>query len=147
MNDTCDEEIVEKLKEYGVKHIALRCAGFNNVDLYAAERLGISVVRVPAYSPYAVAEHAVALMMALDRKVRARSRARLSQRARAEGREPDGRVRARARRALGARRSTARTCARARATTSSRASWATRCTAGRSESSVPARLVNSSRRA
>ena len=49
--------------------IALRCAGFNNVDLNAAARYGIPVVRVPAYSPHAVAEHAVALMLALNRKV------------------------------------------------------------------------------
>ena len=53
----------------GVKLIALRCAGFNNVDLNAAARYGIPVVRVPAYSPHAVAEHAVALMLALNRKI------------------------------------------------------------------------------
>lgn len=53
----------------GVKLIALRCAGFNNVDLKAAAEYGIPVVRVPAYSPHAVAEHAVALMLALNRKV------------------------------------------------------------------------------
>ena len=52
-----------------MKLIALRCAGFNNVDLNAAARYGIPVVRVPAYSPHAVAEHAVALMLALNRKV------------------------------------------------------------------------------
>lgn len=49
--------------------IALRCAGFNNVDLAEAENLGISVVRVPAYSPHAVAEHTIALAMALNRKI------------------------------------------------------------------------------
>lgn len=53
----------------GVRLIALRCAGFNNVDLKAAAEHGITVVRVPAYSPYAVAEHAVALMLSLNRKV------------------------------------------------------------------------------
>ena len=67
VNDIADAEIIDALAENGVKLIALRCAGFNNVDISAA--LGkISVVRVPAYSPYAVAEHAVALMMALNRK-------------------------------------------------------------------------------
>ena len=53
----------------GVRLIALRCAGFNNVDLKAAAEHGITVVRVPAYSPYAVAEHAVALMLSLNRKI------------------------------------------------------------------------------
>jgi D-lactate dehydrogenase len=52
-----------------VRAVALRCAGFNNVDLAAAERLGIAVVRVPAYSPHAVAEHTFALILALDRKI------------------------------------------------------------------------------
>jgi len=52
-----------------VKHVALRCAGFNSIDLDAAKRLGLSVTRVPAYSPYAVAEHAVALLLALNRKI------------------------------------------------------------------------------
>ncbi len=67
VNDIADAEIIDALTENGVKLIALRCAGFNNVDISAA--LGkIVVVRVPAYSPYAVAEHAVALMMALNRK-------------------------------------------------------------------------------
>jgi len=67
VNDIADAEIIDALTENGVKLIALRCAGFNNVDISAA--LGkIAVVRVPAYSPYAVAEHAVALMMALNRK-------------------------------------------------------------------------------
>ena len=52
----------------GVKLIALRCAGFNNVDLEAARSNNVKVVRVPAYSPHAVAEHAVAMIMALNRK-------------------------------------------------------------------------------
>ena len=57
--------------------VALRCAGFNNVDLVAAERLGLTVVRVPAYSPYAVAEHTVGLMLALNRRIhRAHQRVR-----------------------------------------------------------------------
>ncbi len=67
VNDIVDAEIIDALAENGVKLIALRCAGFNNVDLSAAQGK-IAVVRVPAYSPYAVAEHAVALMMALNRK-------------------------------------------------------------------------------
>lgn len=69
VNDTADEAVVEALREQHVPLIALRCAGFNNVDLEAAARDGITVVRVPAYSPYAVAEHAVALMLALNRKI------------------------------------------------------------------------------
>lgn len=69
VNDTADAAVIDALKEQGVPLIALRCAGFNNVDLEAAARDGITVVRVPAYSPYAVAEHAVALMLALNRKI------------------------------------------------------------------------------
>ena len=69
LNDTADAETIRQLADLNVKLIALRCAGFNNVDLNAAARYGIPVVRVPAYSPHAVAEHAVALMLALNRKV------------------------------------------------------------------------------
>lgn len=69
VNDTADAETVRRLAGMGVRLIALRCAGFNNVDLAAAARYGIAVVRVPAYSPHAVAEHAVALMLALNRKI------------------------------------------------------------------------------
>ena len=69
VNDTADAETICRLANMGVKLIALRCAGFNNVDLTAAVRCGIDVVRVPAYSPHAVAEHAVALMLALNRKI------------------------------------------------------------------------------
>lgn len=69
VNDTVDAETVRGLADLGVKLIALRCAGFNNVDLNAAACCGIPVVRVPAYSPHAVAEHAVALMLALNRKI------------------------------------------------------------------------------
>lgn len=76
-NDCLDAEVVHELHELGVEMIALRCAGFNNVDLAACERYGISVARVPAYSPYAVAEHAVALMMTLNRRInRAHNRVR-----------------------------------------------------------------------
>ena len=75
VNDILDAPTVEKLKNYGVEMIALRCAGFNNIDIKACGKYGISVARVPAYSPYAVAEHSVALMMALNRHIsRANSR-------------------------------------------------------------------------
>ena len=69
VNDRVDAECIAQLKEHGVKLIALRCAGFNNVNLAAAKGAGISVVRVPAYSPYAVAEHTVGLLLALNRKI------------------------------------------------------------------------------
>ena len=69
VNDELDAETLEKLNAQGTCLIALRAAGFNNVDLVAAERLGMPVVRVPAYSPYAVAEHTVGLMLALNRRV------------------------------------------------------------------------------
>lgn len=68
VNDDLNESIISELAKKGVKLIALRCAGFNNVDLKAAKDNGISVVRVPAYSPYAVAEHSVALILTLNRK-------------------------------------------------------------------------------
>ncbi len=67
------------LQGLGVQLIALRCAGYNQVDLKAANELGLLVVRVPEYSPYAVAEHAVALLLALNRKLpRAYNRVRES---------------------------------------------------------------------
>jgi len=69
VNDEIDRACLEGLKGLGVELVALRCAGFNNVDLEAARRIGIKVVRVPAYSPNAVAEHAIALLLALNRKV------------------------------------------------------------------------------
>jgi D-lactate dehydrogenase len=68
VNDVVNRESLTVLKEIGVKIVALRCAGFNNVDLAAAKSLGITVVRVPAYSPEAVAEHALALILTLNRK-------------------------------------------------------------------------------
>jgi D-lactate dehydrogenase len=68
VNDFIDEYIVNQLYSYGVKIIALRSAGYNNVDLKAASGK-IPVVRVPAYSPHAVAEHTVALMLTLNRKI------------------------------------------------------------------------------
>lgn len=69
VNDKVDAAVIRRLKEKGVRLIALRCAGFNNVDLKAAEEAGIKVMRVPAYSPHAVAEHAVTLLLALNRKI------------------------------------------------------------------------------
>ena len=69
VNDVVNEEVIEKLAQAGVKLIALRCAGFNNVDLKAADKAGIKVVRVPAYSPYAVAEHGAALLLSLTRHI------------------------------------------------------------------------------
>ncbi len=69
VNDHVNKAVIAKLCSLGVRLIALRCAGYNNVDLDAATKHGITVVRVPAYSPYAVAEHTIALMLALNRKV------------------------------------------------------------------------------
>lgn len=69
VNDEADASTIRELAARGVRLIALRCAGFNNVDLGAAADCGITVVRVPAYSPHAVAEHAVALMLSLNRKI------------------------------------------------------------------------------
>ena len=68
VNDKIDVVIIEELKKIGITLIALRCAGFNNVDIMSAKANGIAVVRVPAYSPHAVAEHAVALILTLNRK-------------------------------------------------------------------------------
>ncbi|APD07660.1 D-lactate dehydrogenase [Flavobacteriaceae bacterium UJ101] len=68
VNDEVNAEVLEKLKEIGVKLIALRCAGFNNVDLLKAKELGIEVVRVPSYSPYSVAEHTLGLILSLNRR-------------------------------------------------------------------------------
>lgn len=77
VNDTLDRQTLEVLKEGGVKVIALRCAGFNHVDLKAAQQLGFAVVRVPAYSPHAVAEHTLALILSLNRHItRASARVR-----------------------------------------------------------------------
>lgn len=67
VHDEASSEVIEQLADCGVKIIVLRCAGFNNVDLQAAEKHGITVARVPAYSPYAVAEHAVGLLLCLNR--------------------------------------------------------------------------------
>lgn len=69
VNDDASAEVLQKLSSNGVKYLALRSAGFNHVDLKTAGKLGIKVARVPDYSPYAVAEHTVALMLALNRKL------------------------------------------------------------------------------
>jgi D-lactate dehydrogenase len=69
VNDRVDKNVISQLAIQGVKVIALRCAGFNNVDLGAAESFKMKVVRVPAYSPYAVAEHTIAMIMTLNRKI------------------------------------------------------------------------------
>jgi D-lactate dehydrogenase len=68
VNDKVNRRVIECLAANGVKIIALRCAGFNNVDLVAAKENNIRVCRVPAYSPEAVAEHAVAMILTLNRK-------------------------------------------------------------------------------
>lgn len=68
VNDQVDAMVIQRMKDIGVRLIALRCAGFNNVDLKAASRAALGVVRVPAYSPYAVAEHAVGMMLCLNRR-------------------------------------------------------------------------------
>jgi D-lactate dehydrogenase len=69
VNDIADAATLEILAAHGTRLLALRCAGFNTVDLARAAELGIRVARVPAYSPYAVAEHAVALILTLNRKL------------------------------------------------------------------------------
>jgi D-lactate dehydrogenase len=77
VNDDLSADVLELLAASGTQCVALRCAGFNNVDLEAADRLGVAIVRVPAYSPNAVAEHTLALMLTLNRKIhRAHNRVR-----------------------------------------------------------------------
>ncbi|MDZ8118301.1 2-hydroxyacid dehydrogenase [Pontiella agarivorans] len=69
VNDRVDASALIALAAQGTRLVALRCAGFNNVDIKSAKELGVTVMRVPAYSPYAVAEHTVGLMLALNRKI------------------------------------------------------------------------------
>jgi D-lactate dehydrogenase len=69
VNDTLDAACARQLAALGVRLVALRCAGYNNVDVDAARRAGLRMTRVPAYSPHAVAEHAVALLLALNRRL------------------------------------------------------------------------------
>ena len=77
VNDRLDRPVLTALHAAGVRLVTLRCAGFNNVDLAAAKELGLAVVRVPAYSPHAVAEHTVALLQTLNRRIhRAHNRVR-----------------------------------------------------------------------
>ncbi|MBB1273329.1 MULTISPECIES: 2-hydroxyacid dehydrogenase [Psychromonas] len=68
VNDDLSEPVLKQLHALGIKYIAMRCAGFNNIDLFCAKSLGFTIVRVPAYSPEAVAEHAIALLMTLNRR-------------------------------------------------------------------------------
>lgn len=68
VNDALNAMVLEKMASMGIKLVAMRCAGYNNVDLQAAKKLDIRIARVPAYSPHAVAEHAVAMIMTLNRK-------------------------------------------------------------------------------
>lgn len=69
VNDEAPKPVIDALNEYGIKLILLRCAGFNNVDLQACKEYGITVLRVPAYSPYAVAEHAMTILQAANRRI------------------------------------------------------------------------------
>ncbi|SAL87236.1 D-isomer specific 2-hydroxyacid dehydrogenase [Caballeronia choica] len=69
VNDKANADVLEALHKGGTRLLALRCTGFNNVDLSVAEKLGMKVVRVVTYSPNSVAEHAVALLLAINRKV------------------------------------------------------------------------------
>jgi D-lactate dehydrogenase len=69
VNDEVDKDTLKALASHNVNLIALRCAGYNNVDVETAKNLGIKLVRVPAYSPYAVAEHTVGLILTLNRKL------------------------------------------------------------------------------
>ena len=69
VNDQLDRQTLKAIADHGTRFVALRCAGFNNVDLQAAADLGMILVRVPAYSPYAVAEHTVALILTMNRQI------------------------------------------------------------------------------
>ncbi|MBO4918894.1 MAG: 2-hydroxyacid dehydrogenase, partial [Erysipelotrichaceae bacterium] len=69
VNDEAPAEVIDILHENGIRLILLRCAGFNNVDLETCSKYGIKVARVPAYSPYAVAEHAMAIIQEANRRL------------------------------------------------------------------------------
>src|SRR6201995_71157 len=69
VNDVVSRDVLQRLAGTGARLVALRCAGFNNVDLEGAKELGIAVTRVPSYSPHAVAEHTIALILTLNRKI------------------------------------------------------------------------------
>jgi len=70
VNDRLDADVLDELHASGVRAVALRCAGYNNVDLERARELAMPVVRVPAYSPHAVAEHTLGLVLCLNRRIR-----------------------------------------------------------------------------
>lgn len=69
VNDQLTADVLQQLKDHTIRLVAMRCAGFNNVDVSAATKLGITIARVPEYSPFAVAEHAVGLILALNRHI------------------------------------------------------------------------------
>lgn len=69
VNDALNDTVIRQLKNFNIKMIALRCSGFNNIDLDSANKNGITVVRVPSYSPHAIAEHTIGLMLSLMRKL------------------------------------------------------------------------------
>ncbi len=69
VNDHADADALTRLKETGIRHVALRCAGYNNVDLETARQHNMAVTRVPSYSPHAVAEHTLALLLTLNRRI------------------------------------------------------------------------------
>lgn len=69
VHDSVDKDVLNKLNEYGIKAVFLRCTGFNNVDLKTAKELGIKIYRVPAYSPHAIAEYTFALLQTLNRRI------------------------------------------------------------------------------
>ena len=69
VNDEVTDKVIDRLWDYGIRIVALRCAGYNNVDIKYAKQKGMSVVHVPAYSPYAVAEHAIALLLTSIRRI------------------------------------------------------------------------------
>ena len=69
VNDTVNAAVIDRLADNGIRLVALRCAGFNNVDLRHARERGVHVLRVPAYSPYAVAEHAMAMLLTSIRRI------------------------------------------------------------------------------
>ena len=73
VNDTADADVLWTLSMGGVKSVFMRCAGFDRVDIKATKLLGMSVARVPAYSPYAVAEHAITLLLSVNRRIAAAS--------------------------------------------------------------------------
>lgn len=68
-NDDLSAEVLEKLESYNIKHIATRAAGYDNADLDSAKQLGVKIANVPEYSPYAIAEHTIAMILALNRKI------------------------------------------------------------------------------